>query len=200
MQCAIPFQHSAPTRLLELTGDMVRLRHTAGLSSVPQYMTISHCWGGLELYKLTRKNMDCMQARIPEEKLSQTFRDAICINRKLGMNYLWIDTLCIIQDDAREWQQEASRMSDVYRGATLGLAASSAPDGNAGCFADRNNVAFECVQGVKIQATERHRLTVFPFSIYENAVSETPLAQRSWALQVRFLAPRTVHFSHSQLF
>lgn len=86
--------------------------------------------------------MRAFQTEIPWDRLSNTFRDAVLITRRLGFRYLWIDSLCIIQGDADDWAVEASRMTTVYTKAFLVIAASGSPDGDGGCF-HRNRSASE---------------------------------------------------------
>jgi hypothetical protein len=83
---------------------------------------LSHCWGEMNFLTLSRSNLEAFQAQIPQEALSQTFIDAIRISRDLGFSYLWIDSLCILQDDPNDWGRESALMSAVYGGSGLNIA------------------------------------------------------------------------------
>ena len=72
--------------------------------------------------------------RILTERLPKTFQDVVSIARFLEVKYVWIDSLCIIQDDESDWQREASKMAEVYANSYLIVAASSSPDSSGGCF------------------------------------------------------------------
>jgi hypothetical protein len=85
-----------------------------------------------------RNNPEKFRVRIPLEGLTETFKDAIHTNRFLGLQYLWIDSLCILQDDPDDWMRESPSMSSVYGGATINIATSGAVDGSLGCFFDRH--------------------------------------------------------------
>lgn len=107
-----------PTRLLHIprsdTG-MIRLKETRKQSG--QYVTLSHCWGksGIDAQtKTTSKTMGDKMRVFLASSLSQSFQDAIYIARRLGFEYIWIDALCIIQDDRDDWCREASQMAEVY--------------------------------------------------------------------------------------
>ncbi|KAF2786856.1 heterokaryon incompatibility, partial [Melanomma pulvis-pyrius CBS 109.77] len=63
------------------------------------YFTLSYCWGGAEVTRLTKEVFLDFSRAIPFYDLPKTFKDAMVITRKLGYNYIWIDSLCIIQDD-----------------------------------------------------------------------------------------------------
>jgi hypothetical protein len=93
-----------------------------------QYIALSYCWGKVLAYTTTSRNLE----RHKEDRgiryiqLPQTLRDAIFLTRYLGIRYLWVDCLCIVQDDNADWEREASRMADVYSNAYLTLRATRA--------------------------------------------------------------------------
>jgi hypothetical protein len=72
-------------------------------------------------------------ARISINDLSRTFQDAVRITRELGERYLWIDSLCIIQDDEDDWAREAALMAEVYRNSYCTLTGLSSKDSTEGC-------------------------------------------------------------------
>ena len=115
-----------PTRLLDVSNlDHIWL-HTRNLrtSRRTEYLTLSHCWpSDGEIFKLTQQNLESLKRQIPLGKLTQTFRDAIAITNAAGFQYLWIDSLCIIQDSPQDWVIEANRMVHVYGNAALNLVA-----------------------------------------------------------------------------
>jgi hypothetical protein len=85
----------------------------------------------------TRETINIWKRKIPWDELPKTFRDAIIISRNLGIEYMWIDSLCIVQDDPRDWELEAAKMGEIYSNAFLVIAASSSVDGDSGCFLER---------------------------------------------------------------
>jgi hypothetical protein len=130
-----------PTRLLELRQPnplQLRLVETAKLSYKPSYMTLSHCWGSAIFFKLTADTLSQLKAGIPLASLPKTFQDAVSIAWRLGSKFLWIDSLCILQDSLSDWQQEAATMSNVYAGSLCNIVASASSDSNGGCFRQRD--------------------------------------------------------------
>jgi hypothetical protein len=85
-----------------------------------------------------KANIDLRRAGIPWNELGKTYRDAVTICRKLGFDYLWIDSLCIVQDDKDDWEREAARMVLVYENAFLVIRAMWSKDGDAGILSERS--------------------------------------------------------------
>ncbi|KAH8594075.1 heterokaryon incompatibility protein-domain-containing protein [Bisporella sp. PMI_857] len=187
----------SPSRLLELKGDGIRLRHMARSGLNPAYATLSHCWGTLQITKLERHNLDTFQRTVPLDDLCQTFQDAVILTRALGINYLWIDSLCIIQDDERDWQKESTTMAAVYGNGTINIAAAHAQDGSHGLFIERDSIR----KSRKYVRTNTNVTYELPDSdVYNRCLAQTALSCRAWAFQERYLAKRTVHFTGEQIF
>jgi hypothetical protein len=101
-------------------------------------MTLSHCWGKIKFFTLVNENLSDLRESIPCDKLTKTHREAIELTRILGVKYLWIDSLCIIQDSKDDWAFESARMMNVYSNSHCNIAATGAADGNCGLFFERN--------------------------------------------------------------
>ncbi|KAH8812187.1 heterokaryon incompatibility protein-domain-containing protein [Xylogone sp. PMI_703] len=193
-------QSSIPTRLIKLENDSIRLCLAAEIQDYPRYATLSHCWGTIKLLKLTRANWEWFREGLPLSMLCQTFQDAIYVARALDLQYIWIDSLCIIQDDLDDWEKESKLMSSVYGCSSINIAATSATNGNGGCFFERDpNHVWRHQFPVVFEGVERIYQSVDD-GIFDACVFSTPLARRAWAIQERILAPRTLFFSSSQLF
>jgi hypothetical protein len=89
------------------------------------YACLSHCWGGAQFIKTTRDNMEKHESGIPWSSLPKTFQHAIEFAYQLDIQYIWIDSLCIIQDDEEDWRREAGNMCSVFEGSFVTLAASA---------------------------------------------------------------------------
>ncbi|RYO80485.1 hypothetical protein DL766_007370 [Monosporascus sp. MC13-8B] len=108
-----------PTRLIEI-GNTIRLVDSARIDPAP-YIALSHCWGPLKdnaKFCTFKYNIDQLRRSIEFERLPLTFKDAVSVVRGLGFRYIWIDSLCIIQDDQGDWEYEAARMEQVFSGAS----------------------------------------------------------------------------------
>ncbi|KAI0628098.1 heterokaryon incompatibility protein-domain-containing protein [Trametes polyzona] len=130
-----------PSRLIDCANaSYPRLTKTTGKKCAP-YLALSYVWGpssAQQHCRTTRANIKTYTMDgIPVSTLPQTIRDAIYLTRALGFRYLWIDSLCIIQDSARDKHQEMSRMRDVYRHAYLTIIAASASSATEGFLLDR---------------------------------------------------------------
>ena len=132
---------------------------------------------------------------IPEENITKTFQDAIYITRSLGLRYLWIDSLCIIQLSDMDWRSESALMSSIYGGSTITIAAAGATDGTKGCFLKPPGF----IGKVHIKLSTSEVWDIAPSGFHKSVV-KSHLAGRAWALQERLLSPRTLHFSKTELF
>jgi len=128
-----PEAHKLPRRLVSIGSSVdsrLHLVSTEGLDSENiQYATLSYCWGGSEMPGKPMKTMKTTYfEEIPVEVLPTTIRDALMISRSLKILYLWVDALCIVQDDIEDWRAEVTEMLDIYFGSALTIAASDAKD------------------------------------------------------------------------
>lgn len=177
------------------------LRH---LNNADQrYATLSHCWGsnGPEI-KLKEDNINEFRSAIPWDPLPLTFKEAIVAVHKLGLQYIWIDALCIIQDSSEDWAHESSVMTDVYSNCFVNISAISAADGRGGLFRKRDPSLYQpCV----IPAGDSHSQQPWCCHVddwdlvMKGGRGMVPLSDRAWVVQERFLAPRIVHFSEGQI-
>jgi hypothetical protein len=124
-----------PTRILDvgMPGDDPFLLVTTGQRD--RYVALSHCWGGRNECITTKSTYEVYQRAIKLSSLSKTFQDAVRITHTLGMHYLWIDSLCILQDNEADWENEAANMGLIYEDASCTIAAAAASHGAMGCFA-----------------------------------------------------------------
>ena len=139
---------SLPKRVVAVgshSGDVVNLVEDAGKDA--EYLALSHSWGsGQGPPKTLRSNFKAHKDSIPPSGNLKTLHDAIEITRLLQVPYLWVDSLCIVQVDSLDWDNESVKMTSIYADASLTIAASSAPNGETGLLADRAKV--HTIQGV----------------------------------------------------
>jgi len=117
-----------PTRLIDVgacSSSAVRLVLTSDIQPQGGYLTLSHRWSDYMPMKLTKLTIETMLREIPHDSLPLTFQHAIEVTRRLGKRYLWIDCLCILQndDDKSDWLKEAACMDKVYSNTFLNISA-----------------------------------------------------------------------------
>ncbi|KAF2669736.1 HET-domain-containing protein [Microthyrium microscopicum] len=189
-----------PKRLIDLkdynTG-VVKIVTTALLPAIDlpiQYLALSHCWGGASSTMLKQNNLE--EASFKKENLPKNFSDAAEISCKLNVRFLWIDSLCIVQDDPTEWATESISMGLVYANAHCVISATASDNSFGGCSRPRDLFRNHCVIRKKKQSQSKlsvlwnHRL----MNAFEEKVECAPISLRGWTFQERYLARRTLHF------
>lgn len=203
--CKPPLQISSlsnlkmPTRVIDVgkTGDrIVRLIETKS-SNEGEWVALSHQWGTQGHFCTTPENKQQHLQGIDYEALPATFRDAVVVTRALGIPYLWIDSVCIVQGPKGDFSSEAKRMEQVYSGATCVLGIGREPGHDAGFLQDRAPRDAVTLQG-QVQ-TGRFYLceSIDNFGLH---VERGRLNQRGWVMQEHALARRTVYFTNYQMY
>lgn len=176
-----------------------------------EYAALSHSWGGKVPLETTISTIEDRKEALHFNDLSKTFRDAVEVTRQLGIPYLWIDSLCILQDSREDWDSEAAKMCDVYNNATVTISADSALNTSEGLFpASKRRALGNTVYEIP-GLTAHGQPTIYirersgdPFHIQSNVHSNTPpeeskLVSRGWVLQEELLSPRMLHFNTEEL-
>ena len=198
----------APSRLLDIgpTTDpfptTIKLRQTDSWQRSVCYTTLSHCWGSVQPFKLLRSNLRELMDGIFIDALPKTFQDAIYATWRLGIQYLWIDSLCIMQDSKEDWNVESSLMTQVYGRCVLNLAAASSNDCTGGLFQSRSpsylGSRFISVESIPDGFKSYYQL--WDQSVWPAGYEFAKLNTRAWVMQERLLSPRTLGFAKAQLF
>ncbi|KAK2043301.1 HET-domain-containing protein [Colletotrichum somersetense] len=195
--CAGSDTHFRPSRLLHIGGNVhqVTLHTSTDYPEALSYMTLSHRWGEAQFIQLRRSNEEAFRQGIPWSSLPQTFKDAIRVARHLGSDYLWIDSLCIVQDSKEDWITEAASMGNIYKNSLCNIAASHALNSLEGCLYPRPPRALEPERLPWDFDSSGHSYII-------NADTKKPheLYSRAWVFQEFLLARRTVDCGRDQLF
>jgi hypothetical protein len=151
----------------------------------------------------TIANLHQRKEGIPWDDLPRTFQDSIVTCIKLGIEYLWIDFLCIIQDSGDDWRRESANMAMTYGNAFLTIAASAAADSTEGCFRtarlDSHSIKINKADGEEASLYVRRSLPHFNHSHLIRDNNLWPLMRRAWAFQERLLSPRVLHYGPQEL-
>lgn len=209
-----------PTRLVYIPNDAEKsgvqlVRDTLKLPSNTRYTALSHCWGTEKPPCLmTRENIDTYATKgIPWDEIPLTFRDAILYTKRLEIDYIWIDTMCIIQQDGEDWGQESTRMFQYYSNAYITLGSTFATNCNEGFFSQKPNISSRLhLLDVKFRGAilplyiSRDDAQAYDLAHHEgswNIVQRLgkafQLFQRSWVFQERLVSPRLLFFTEKQL-
>ncbi len=200
-----------PKRVLEFRESspgviVVRLRTRSHSRTKKKFAALSYCWGSHQKCITTKATLKDHRKDIAWSKIPQTFRDGIRFCLAIGIHHLWIDALCIVQDDPADWQVESARMADIYQNAEITLAATHSSSSSGGCFpehyslvAERNLLLPDEIpdlwQGIRFREKARHWTIPLP----KSSSQSYPLLTRGWAFQERTLAPRVLHFCSDEM-
>ena len=192
-----------PTRLIDIgSSENSRIHLLETRNEKPantKYIALSHPWGDPVRhppFKTLQKNLNEFLHQISYDQLPATFKDAIKTARALGIRYLWIDSLCIIQGDDGDFSDEAKRMEDVFSSAYCVLAASRATGQHDGFLNDhpqRGYVTFGDGADKRFHVCQH-------IDDFSHDVLEGSFNRRGWVLQERALARRTVFFTENQTY
>ena len=198
-----------PTRLIYVgeaaSASTPRLCCSSTLPKATKYVTLSHCWGKGPPICLINENLDEFQQSLPLSQLSPTFADALDLTRSLGVEYIWIDSLCIIQDSKSDWEKESTMMSEVYGNSYCNIAATGFPNGDLGIHSQKGRETLELTE-IQVQRKAVMNGSLPNGSYYciddfwNDGIVKAPLNRRAWVFQERHLSPRIVHFGATQLF
>lgn len=186
-----------PKRVLNLSKDQVFLQESAQLST---YACLSHCWGKSQTPTRTLQATvkEYTTKGVPWETLSKTFQDAVDICRRLEIDYLWIDSLCIIQDNDEDWNEEAVKMGDIYAHAFLTIAATKSEDSSGGCYQDRDPAYANCFTIIEGSVYLRAQMPGLGYG-YRRDACNGPLLDRAWVLQEMLLSACVIHFTNNEV-
>ena len=193
-----------PTRAIEVapadSPSVPRLQSTTGMKG--SYIALSYCWGSHQSYVLTTKNLEPLMRELEVTELPQTISDAIQVTKALGLKYLWVDALCIMQDSVEEaasqdMEKELETMDQVYKNATMTIVAACASSVAEGFLHERNHSG---QRRFDIPCRVAHN-QFFVAHIQEHINYDDhnePINARAWTFQEQILSPRLlIYATHS---
>lgn len=183
-----------------------RLVEEYGLKS--KYATLSYCWGMHSQHNFTTTSqtltsrLSCIQYSI----MPATFQHAFEIARALGIRYIWIDSLCIIQDSPSDWEEESTKMGAIYSNSYITIAADWSTSAIGGCYNMASDTVLEGNKDlIRITSilSDNSKSSLYIGWAYRRRlpeIEESILTTRAWAYQERVLSPRMLHFTKKQVF
>ncbi|OCL14348.1 HET-domain-containing protein, partial [Glonium stellatum] len=196
-----------PMRVIDVglaNGSQVpRLLETQGRKG--KYAALSYCWGPPDRHPLRtmRDNLDAHLKCLKLESLIKTHQHAVAVTRAIGIKYLWIDSLCIVQDDPMDWERESAVMGFIYERAHLTIAASAIQDSGEGLFVKRSqprptvNLPY-----INSSGQQEGLFAVSGFRVDNGLfpqVQLSALSKRAWATQEWILSRRMIHYMESSM-
>ena len=178
-----------PARVIDVK-NIQALKLYVSASENGRYVALSHRWGSSAL-TTTLANLKSRKKRIIWAELPKIFQDAIAITRQLGLKYLWIDSLCILQDDIADWQRQSAQMASIYANSYVTIAATSSDGSDSTCLSLNNRSRAPVKLNQPLIFARKPLAHGHMFNSNENN-STYPLFGRAWCFQERLLSTRTI--------
>lgn len=178
----------------------IKVRLTEPDKTLGKYATLSHRWSLDHNFITTIENLGDRKEGILWEEFPKTFQDAVRFCLELDIPYLWIDALCIVQDDPVDWEVQSAKMADIYHQSCLTLAATWSNSNLTGCFPSQADEyaehSLEVINSVQdnFQLKVRRKLPHWATDPTAMPTRDNPLLSRAWVFQERVLSPRVLHF------
>ncbi|SPJ74740.1 related to tol protein [Fusarium torulosum] len=212
-------KEEGPARLVEIINEEpnIKLRLVDGSTNCVPYVALSYRWGTLEaVWQTTTENMDSRRLQFSIDELPKTLSDTVQVTKDLGFRWLWIDSLCIIQNDRDDWAREAVKMASIYQNAIVTIAADSSKDAKAGLHNDKsvsmldrdksfeicNTLSIGKKSSIIVFAYQKTRVDSSVTKVRDmgDLLSHCSLRDRGWTMQERILSPRIIHYASDQLY
>ncbi|KAH7326984.1 heterokaryon incompatibility protein-domain-containing protein [Rhexocercosporidium sp. MPI-PUGE-AT-0058] len=164
------------------------------------YTTLSHRWGNEIIYRTTIENIKTRRNGIDFDELPMSFKDAISVTRALGVRYLWIDAICIVQNDHSDWMNQAPLMGKIYKHSYCTIAAHSAQNSADGFLKSQSSLSpVKVATCLSLKAGPGRICIGIPRS-FKETIDCSYINQRGWVLQELTLSQRTAHFSNGYIY
>ncbi|KAK4208590.1 heterokaryon incompatibility protein-domain-containing protein [Rhypophila decipiens] len=207
-----------PTRVVDISRgpEQILLREGTGIQD--HYVCLSHCWGSKQPLQTTTRNIENHQRNIPWDMFPVVYKEAILISWELGIKYVWIDSLCIVQDSVIDWQRESASMCNVYAGSYLTVAATSSADCSVSMLEpllsegprEERERTTECRisnqddleqpgHSLISMVESKHGYWDHDFAAFYDIYRHMPLLSRAWTYQEQLLSPRLIHLTPTEL-
>jgi hypothetical protein len=196
--CAKVSETFVPPRLLRVTCayDEVHLV-SMDVTKPEPYAVLSYCWGQDQIFKTLKSNVWTVPRAMKD--LPQTIQDAVLVTRQLNFDYLWVDSMCIIQDSEEDKSTLIGQMHKIYACAQVTIAASKASKCSEGFLAPRSNIPqFRISIRYRSGKNTAERLgSVILMPSADRSVE--PIVTRGWTLQESLLSRRILSYGSRQL-
>ncbi|KAF4613364.1 hypothetical protein D9613_010844 [Agrocybe pediades] len=206
-ECPPPPTSRLPDRVIDCSNlDRPKLVLTDGMAAGEKYATLSYVWGKTQNLVTTTKNVDAfVEEGIPFLQFPRTIRDAMAATSSLGIRYLWVDALCILQDSAEDKGKQLANMKNIYTDSYVTLIAACSDGVDEGFLHDRParipaaRVPFVCADG-KVGSVCLASTSMVGYDVQQMYHDEMePTNYRGWCLQERVLSERSFVFASDTL-
>jgi hypothetical protein len=158
-----------------------------------EYVALSYCWGCDQVYMTTKEKYKTSDGIIVYKNLPKTLQDAIKVTKELGYSFLWVDSLCIIQDCPIDKSREIAKMPSIYNNAILTIAAATAASTAEGFLRDRST-RVPIITNIRFEDKSLHVHDGGLVELEQHKCEALPLDSRAWALQEALLSVHVLEY------
>ncbi|PIG80768.1 hypothetical protein AARAC_010657 [Aspergillus arachidicola] len=198
-----------PTRVIDVGDSLTPPHlHVSGDGETGKWVALSYCGGADSGFTLNASSFDNLRSGQPLSDFPPTLQDAVLVTRALGVRFLWIDSLCIFQDDTNDLAAEASRRSRVYSNAVVTIAATTAETVNDG-FLDKREPHFNCSFPWRRHDhpdSVKNGCRTYPVffrggrsPLNKERPRDSPWATSGWTLQEELLSKRILYYTKQEM-
>ncbi|KAI1188897.1 heterokaryon incompatibility protein-domain-containing protein [Nemania serpens] len=201
-QCGnLNWSRKNPTRLIQILSDThIRIVDARDVDFVP-YVALSYCWGSTSSNswmadtRTVKANISERKNPFPLTDLRTSIQHAIVLVRRVGLRFLWVDSVCIVQDSADDWEAEAMLMAEVYSNAHFTLCSVLAEHADAALIRPRGAWAYPA----ELCSLAGRRLSIASLPL--NALKQlAAYSTRAWTLQEEMLSPRILYWAPQRMY
>ncbi|CAG7554650.1 unnamed protein product [Fusarium equiseti] len=180
--------------------DVTRYCIVSSTEAFPRFVALSYTWGQTRSFRTTMSKKEQLEKpgslNLPRiaSQVPNTIRDAIELTRLLGENWLWVDSLCIVQDDPVALGHELKQMHRIYASSFLTIIAKDGHNADYGLRGLYGISSARCTKQSIVRLARDERLSFMETNWPNSSSTIYDYTQRMWTFQEQVFSKRCLTF------